>query len=283
MGKKSDFDFTLHLDTKSRKILGLVKQWPKRAERLRKLVPYLAAKYVHEHILQNLPNKDDWSSYRSSLQVARVAGAPKGVSAYALRAATRTSRTKKAAVDLTILYVRPTSRLRRTRPEIEILRKFSPWTFQTLPFTPKRSEAILISRKVNKREVDKVTKARLKDRPLWHKALAKTGRRETRKDQRLDIPKKVHTLPDVAFEALRLEFGLGGVKGQPHWRPAIQALISSGLRSMFAHDPKIIKLFKDPKFRDWKRWPPRVRHTVRMAEVKNYVPFQKKLYIRAKI
>jgi hypothetical protein len=250
---------------------------------LQKLLPYLAAVHIHEQLLERIPGNDDWAAYRSSLQLARIIGSPKGVTSYALRIAPHARRVKKTDIDRTVLYVQRNRRMRRVKPEIVVLEKFNPWTVQTLPFTPRRSQALIVSRKVTKREAEKVAKDREKDRRKWSKALAHHGRREVKKDQRLDIPKKVHALPDIAFEALRLEFGLGGVKGSPHWRPALRQFLAFGLRSLLKQDHQIKRILKDSKYRAWKRLPPRVRHSVRMTEVKNYLPFQKKLGIHVRI
>jgi hypothetical protein len=145
---------------------------------------------------------------------------------------------------------------------------------------PKRGDALVISRRVNKREVERIEKIRMKDRPKWRRELDRVGVREVKKDRRLKIPKKVRVLPDVAFEALRLEFGLGGVKSKPHWRPSIRRLIATGIKSMIRRNNKLKQVFTDLGFRGWKKWPPKTRNKVRMAEARNYLPFQRKLGIR---
>jgi hypothetical protein len=145
---------------------------------------------------------------------------------------------------------------------------------------PKRQDALVISRRVSKHEADRITKARMKDRPKWRHELNRYGHREIKKDRRLNISKKVHALPDVAFEALRMEFGLGGVKPKPHWRPSIRKLIAIGFKSMLRRDPRLKQTFLRPGFQGWKHWPPKTKHKVRMAEARNYLPFQRKLGIR---
>ena len=283
MKRSGGFEIEIRQDRNTKALNVLMSQWPERAERIQRLLPYLAAHYVLQKILEKIPNQDDWAAYRSALEVVAVIGAKRGLSAYALRASQHRRKVRQVDVPRTILHVRPNRRLRRVKPEVTILEKYSPWTVQTLPFTPKRSDAIVISRKVGKKEADKVTKARLKDRPAWRKALDHVGRREIHKDKRLEIPKKVKALPDVAFEALRLEFGTGGMKAIPHWKPAIRELISTGIRSILREDPKIKRALTRLSFTGWRRWPPRSRHKMRISDLKSFASFQKKLGFRAKI
>lgn len=283
MRRRGGLEIEIKLDKRFSNTAKLLKEWPERTARFRRVVPYLAAHFAREKILELLPKQDQWAPYRTALEVVGVTGAPRGSSIYAVRASSKRRRVKDVDIPRTVLYVQANKRLRRTKPEIVVLEKFSPWTIQTLPFTPKRSEALVISRKVSKREVTRIQKMRRRDRQVWQKALSKTGRRETKKDNRLDIPVKVQALPDIVFEALRLEFGLGGVKARPHWKPAVQELVGSGIRAMLRQDKRFVYLFTKKNFTAWKRWPPKTPVKIRMGTLRNYLPFQKKLGIRAKI
>jgi hypothetical protein len=272
----------IRLSGKGKKTLRLLKQWPKRTERIRRLIPYLASKYVHQKILEKIPNEADWTAYRSSLETVKVSGVGKGISAHALRAAPRSRRVRDSDIKLTVLYVQPTKRPSRVKPEIEILKKYSPWTAETLPFLPKKSEALVVSRKVSKRVRSNVAKAREKDRPEWRKELTRVGRPEDKKTK-LDLPPRISAVPDVALDALRLEFGYRGAKSVPHWKPAIRELMANGVRSLFRTDRRIIQTFQDLRFKAWKRWPPSVSQTIGLPEARKYVPFQNKLGIRARL
>jgi hypothetical protein len=170
--------------------------------------------------------------------------------------------------------------MRHVPPAIEVLERYNPWTIDTLPFQPERSEAMIISRKVDRREADRVSKLRKRDTPQWRAELDRAGVRNIKKDRQIKPPKSVKTIPDVAFEALRLEFGLGGVKGHAHWRPAILRLVHGGVKHEVRHKKDYAKTLTSLKFRGWKKWPTRTRHKIRIAEAQKYVPFQKKLGIR---
>lgn len=278
--RKPELEFDISLDRKSKAVQKLVKEWNVRFDRFKKLVPHLAAKYVRKQILEKTPKTEEWAPYRNSLEIGRVAGTPAGVSAAILRSNVRHRRVRRLDGPKTVLYVQPKRQLRRVRPEIQILQKYSPWTLQTLPYMPKRSEAVVISRKVSKREVAYVAKARQKDRKLWRRALDKAGKREVQKGRKSLLSKSIKTIPDIAFEALRLEFGWGGVKPTPHWRPAIRRLITIGFKAMLRREPKLKRALTQLRFREWKKWPPKTRHKIRMSEIRNYLPFQRKLGIR---
>jgi hypothetical protein len=275
-------EFKVQEDRKTKNLKKLINQWPARSAHLQKLLPYLSARYVLEKIEENLPKGSDYDAYRTSLEIAQIVGLPRGFGGYAIRTNKRSRKVRNVDVPLTVIYVRANRKLRRIPKEIKILEKYSPWTVQTLPFQPKRSEALVISRKVSKREVEKIEKARLKDKPTWRKALDKTGRREISKDKQLKIPKKVHALPDVAFEAIRLEFGVGGMKAEPHWKPAIRELMATGMKHMLRSDHRIKRSYLTAGYTQWKHWPPRQRK-IRLLEVKSFLPFQKKLGFHAKI
>lgn len=275
-----DFSFIVKPDRRGKKIDRLLPQWEERTERFHRYLPYLAAKYVLGELLELIPKTEEWAPYRASLEIAKVSGTPRDIVAFALRSNVRDRRVRQVDAPKTVLYIRSKNRLRRVKPEIEILEKYSPWTLQTLPFMPKRGDALVITRRVSKREVTEIEKKRTKDRPKWRRELDQSGHREVKKDNKLKLPKKAQMIPDVAFEALRLEFGLGGVKGKPHWRPSIRRLKTTGFKSILRRDRHLKQAFTDPNYRGWKRWPPRTRHKVRIGEARNYLPFQKKLGIR---
>jgi len=277
---KQSFEIVIRPDRKTRQLQLLSAQWDKRTARFQKLIPYLAAEYVRRDMLERIPKTEDMAAYRASLGVAQVTGGPKEINAYALRSNMRHRRVRKVDAPKTVLYIRSKRQLRRVKPEVRVLERFSPWTLQTLPFMPKRNDALVISRRVSKQEADKVAKLRTADRPQWRHELNRLGKREVKKDRRLKVPKKAHIVPDVAFEALRMEFGLGGVKPKPHWRPSIRKLIAIGFKSMLRRDPRLKYTFTRLGFQGWKHWPPKTKTKIRLAEARNYLPFQRKLGIR---
>ncbi len=271
-----DFVIQIRPDRRTRRALELFEQWPERTRRLQALLPHLAAEYVLAEILEKLPKGEEWSPYRDSLEVARVAGMPPDTSATVVRSNVHSRRVRRLDVPRTLLYVRAKRRL-KTKPEVSVLEKYSPWTLQTLPFTPSRRDALLVTRRAGTRAVEKVAQERLKDRRKWKRELVRAGIK-VKDDREVRIPRTVRALPDVAFEALRLEFGWGP-EHKAHWKPAIRRLIVSGIKSMLRQG-QMKRALTSVSFRGWKRWPPRTRYKVRMSEARNYLPFQRKLGIR---
>jgi hypothetical protein len=79
--------------------------------------------------------------------------------------------------------------------------------------------------------MENIVEDRKKDQGMWKAELERLG---VRPKVKLVIPPKARVLPDVAFEALRIEFGLAGKDSRAHWRPALRALASQGIPRMLS-------------------------------------------------
>ena len=260
------------------RVKTLTKEWPKRTRGVRRLIAFQSAEQVKTSLLERIPRKG-WDEYREALRVSRVSGDLGKADAFSVYVDPKARQVREVDEPKTLLYIRSRRRLRRAKPEIEILEKYSPWTLDTIPFTPKRADAQLVSRTATKREVRKVARARIKDRKQWRYELLKAGvpLPKPRLGGKTKLPKVV---PDVAFAAMRLEFGFG-VKGVPHWRPAVQDLMSSGVAS-FRRDPMIRGAFLKPSFTEWRSWVKIDTSTrIRVGDARKFLPFQKKLGIRS--
>jgi len=189
-----------------------------------------SAASVLEHIRSKLPRGE----YRDSLELVEV-----GKGTYAIRASGGGKKVSEVDSSSTILYVRPkTRRVLRLSPEIGVLARFSPWTMDTLPFFPDRRKATVVSRKVRRSELDHVIEDRKRDEPVWKSELQALG---IRPEVELVVGPKARVLPDVAFEALRMEFGLGGKDSVAHWRPALRALATRGIPRMLSRRSQIMR------------------------------------------
>ena len=88
-------------------------------------------------------------------------------------------------------------------------------------------------------------------------------------------------VPDVAYDSLRLEFGLGGMPSKPHWRPAILKLASGGLTGMIRTNREISQTMTDPTYQGWRNWRPQgVAGTISISQAGRYTPFQNVLGIQ---
>jgi len=256
----------------AKSIERLVREWPKRTAKMRVQLAYLAAHYVYQQVWGKIPNKKEYAGYKGSLTVSRIGG----VDAYAVWADTRSRRVRKVDARKTVLYVRPKKRsTRRTPPEILVLESFNPWTASTLPFHPSKKHAVVISRRASKRVVNKLSEQKRRERRLWEPELRKAGVRKIRKDADVKIPKGLEALPEVALDAMRLEFGLG-TAARAHWRPAISRLKKSGIKQII-QTSGLAQAFNHPGFTGWRKWPTKTRGKISVGKAKDFLAFQKKL------
>jgi len=263
-------------------VYKLVREWPERTAKFMDFFVYLAAKQTFENIQGKIPGGDEWKAYKRSLVLARVMGTAVLEPAYVIKAKLKGGgggRAKQKEPAKEVVYVRPTKRSRKKDKAVAVLEKYGPWTWDTLPFAPSKRHAVLVTRKVREREMMKISEQRKKDKNKWQKALNAVGARLRKRSlAHTNVPRKAKVVPDIAFEALRLEFGMGGGKSKSHWRPGIQSFLNSGLKGIMARKD-IRQAFLDPAFGGWKSWSPGTEATSNPKEAKSFVPFQDKLGI----
>ena len=261
------------------KLAELVKDWPERMSHVAPQLAYLSADFLRRYVRAKLPKGQNYRAYRSGLEVARVKGLQKGEYAYAVHIDMKNRLVKKVRPRKVLLEIHPKKRATRTNPEVAILEKYNPWTYDSLPFTPDPRFAFVVTKKVRPKQVSAVTEKRKRDRNKWSKELARVGVREVTKSNRVKIPKNVTFLPDLALEALKLEFGMGGTKPKPAWRTGVSSLARGGFRA-FSQNPQFFGLpFVRPSYKLWRKWPSKTRHTINTVEARKYIAFQKKLGI----
>lgn len=261
-------------------VLALIGELPARAKVLQRMVPYYASQSALHSVRDRVPKGA--ADLKRSLRISRVAGLPENQHAFVVHAVPRGKTTKKAGEETTVLYVSAKKNLLRpVLRSVRILEEHSPWTVDSLPYQPDVRTSTVISRRANPRVVEKVRESRRRDRAVWRKKMADAGLREVRKDQRLRRNRALKTIPDVAYDSLRLEFGLGGMPSKPHWRPAILKLASGGLAGMIRSNREISRTMTDPTYQAWSGWKPaEARGTVSILRAMQYVPFQNILGIR---
>ena len=254
----------------------LLMEWPDRSKALMRKVAHRSAESALVQIKEKIPKSDAWRSYRESLQLVEVKVDPSEGHAFMVRSNPDHRGVSNLDSRDTLLYVRGHRRLKEIPPGVRILEKYSPWTLKTLPFTPKKTEGKIITRKVGKRIADKVTKRRLRDKHKWRSELSREGIRP--------LPIRVEevkatAVPDLAFEAVRLEFGVGQ-KPVPHWRPAVMHSARQGYKALL-RDPNIKASMSKPNFTGWKRWGKiKLRQKIAEGAARKFTPFQKKLGLR---
>jgi len=274
--------FSIGPDPRAEALMKMMsgKEYQERLKAITQQQVYKAAEYVLNSVQGKIPSTDEYKDYRESLQVAEVTG-DKQATTYAVVGKSKKKRLKTMDPSKTLIYVKPKYRLAKTSPAIRILSQYSPWTVETIPFYPSPKEATLITRKVREKEVDKIAK-RLKRtaKSTWKRQLAKVGVKLPKKPE-VKIPKGTKAVPDMVFQALRLELGLGGVKAKPHWRPALHKLMSEEL-TRIGNSDAFLKAATIPTYQAWKNWPTKTNTKISANVAESMQPFMKRLGIKVR-
>lgn len=263
----------------SERTWSLVSQLQDRSAAVIKMTPFIAAHETFLSVMSGIPAGPKWNRYRNSLRFVRFGSAKSESPIFGVYAVAKPLETREIDTVRSVLYVKPKKHFTdRVRPEIRVLARFSPWTSATLPFSPKKNEAVIIVRRVTMREVQHIARQREKDRPEWRKLLEAAGVRNINVTK--EAPElKTKVVSDLYFDALRLEFGAGGAKAEPHWRPAIRDALNLVSR-LVRHRSLFTKALTDPKDRAWRKWPPRAETAIKIESLKSISKFAKRLKVR---
>lgn len=261
--------------TTSARQLRMIKEWPQKMQKIQAMLAYKGAEHLRKHLMGDLKGRQN-KNYRQTLEVARVKGTPQGEYAYVVQQNSKSRFAKQIKVHGELLWVYATDRLARKSEAVKILVDHNPWTAESLPFKPDRRDAYMVSRKARPQEVYKTTRQRLRERAKWAPALQRVGVKVSRSTL-LKVPKSVAVLPDVAMDALRQEFGLGGGKPKPSWRTGMIQLRRSGFKSIIKERAMFTSPMTNPSFTLWNRYPTKTKHAVTIPQVKRYKAFQDRI------
>lgn len=240
-----------------------------RLKAIKRYVTHYAAQQMLEAVKSKIPNGKQYAAYRDSLYLAQ-SGLP---SSPVFSVAANIPRQEEIQKDTDILYIKPARKRGKVATEVAILMKYQPWTKDTLPFDVTPSQGKLLFRRVSAREVGAIAKAREADKPKWQQELSQIGiRPEPKKDR---VPASTKATPDMAYLALRLEFGLGGTRAVAHWRPAI-VTVRQRVTSMFKSG-LLAKALLDWKNDDWRSWRNLSAPVVPSNKVADYRDFEDKI------
>lgn len=214
-----------------------------RAKALLKYLPHMAAQTMLEAVKAKIPNSAQYATYRNALRVVQ-SGNPSNpeYSIYGMLPK------QKAAQEMDLLLFKLVRKRRKTPPEVSVLLTYQPWTQDTLPFDPDPKYVKTFLRKVSKREALAVRKARLADKPRWQKELTQAGVQAI--PRKLDTP--VNGVEDLAYTALRLEYGLGGTQPSAHWRPALKT-VEQRVKQLTKSDT-LVRALLDWRNKEWRSW-----------------------------
>lgn len=198
---------------------------------------------------------------------------------YAVHGEPRATQNQNIETERHVIYVRPKrSFAAPVPPEVRLLHKYSPWTAETLPFSPKRNEAVLVLRRVSRREVQRVTAQRQKDQPEWRKQLEAAGVRNVNLTKK-PVEVKTKVINDLGFDALRLEFGYGGAKATPHWRPSLYAALEY-VKSLIRRRSLFSNALTNARSFSWRKWPPRVESSIKFDAIRDFDKFQRRVAVQ---
>jgi hypothetical protein len=257
----------------------VLEELEERGRSMHRIINYLVAQEAYESLMSSIPGGSEYKDLRKALQVSEVnvAGGGKNGAAYSVHTSSKARRVRKLDVPKTVIYIRAKKRLNKPDPAVQILEDRGPWTADTIPFWPSKRKATIVQRKVTKREADKVAKAQKSKLSKIKADLLEVGKR-TKSRKPGDpgwVKRKGKAIPEVAMQALDMEFGTEGGPSKPVFRRTI-GRIRKGIRRLPAKHKVIIEAMMDPNSKRYKSYPPRV-NKIPQGEALKYVGFQKRL------
>jgi len=258
-------------------------QWAKRLAAYSKMSTAEIAQQTLAKIVQKIPPSPDYRAYRRSLEVVEVAGKTKDHTTYAIWSKpTKTPKTRLPAeqADRMLIYVRHRRALRTPSAAVSVLVAHNPWTYNTMPFQPKKSEAVLDHRRVSKALVLATARQRQAEETAVREEFQKEGVKPIQDKDQISLKSSTANLT-ATQESTKLEFGSGASRAVPHWRPALRGIARKGILGMMRSKPKgrrfLQKLFTDPKLRV-QTMTPRLRRISR-SEARKFQTFAGRLGI----
>lgn len=254
------------------------KELTERTEAMVRMISYAIAKEAFDALLDEIPAGNDYEELRKGLKLVEVSGSKKGnESAFTIHIPSKGRNIKKIDVSKTVFFVRAKKGNKPPNKDTAILERNSPWTADTIPYWPKKSEAVVIQRKTTKKEVDQVAKDKKPKLQQFTRELREAGRRI--KPYKPGSPGRIKrngkALPDLAMQAMSLEFGGGGVKSRPVFRKVFGSIkrTVAGLANRFS---EIKDAMTDPNSKKYKNWP-RTMDQISSGQASKYMGFQKRL------
>lgn len=254
--------------------LRFLRTLPARAQAVMRYVAEQSAYGARRQLMERLP--EDLATLKKSLTVARVNGLGKMGHSFLLYADTKLQEVAELRPDTTLIYVKMRPGPVTNRKVAAVLEAFSPWTLDSIPTFPPRKDAVVFYRTVLPTTVARTQKERSDDSPKWRKKLSALGVKTKKPGKNVTRGKAV---ADVAFESLRYEFGLGGAKSTPHWRPALISLTSGNLTRQIGRRKHVLRSMTDPSYMAWQA-PSKSDTTVPASRLKDFHAFQKNLGLR---
>lgn len=249
-----------------------------RGEALPRMISYAIAKEAFEALLREIPSRNDYKELRNSLRLVEVGGPKKGKeSAFAIHIPTKGRKINKLDVSKTIITIHAKRGMTAPAGDVLLLETEGPWTADTIPFWPENSEAVVTQRKVTKSETDKLAKEQKKKIPKLLRQFKEFGRniKPYKPGSPGRLKRNAKAIPDLAMQALSLEFGGSGVRSKPVFRKVFRSISKSiaGLPDRFS---EIADAMSEPNSKKYKNWPKRIDR-ISSGEAGKFIGFQRRL------
>jgi hypothetical protein len=249
-----------------------------RGEAMARMISYAVAKEAFDALLEEIPATNDYEELRQSLKLVEVGAGKKGKeAAFAIHIPSKGRNIKKIDASKTVITVRAKKGNNPPGEDVLILEREGPWTADTIPFWPLKSEAVVVQRKSTKREVDQLAKdIKPKLRRITDE-LKEAGRRikPYKPGSPGRIKRNAKAVPDLAMQALNLEFGGSGVKSKPVFRKVFGGIkrTVAGLANRF---DEIKDAMTDPNSNKYKNWPKKMAK-ISSGQASKFMGFQRRL------
>lgn len=225
---------------------------------------------IHNELLGKISNLKGPADYKKRVVVAEIRD--KGGKAWwAIAGLSKTLAQNEYDPEEAILNVVPRYALGDGNPIDDILVDLGPWTASTLPFVPSLRQAVVVIKRATPESVDQVRRKNLRQAENITKLMED---HDLEFDTRYKIYDKLKIVPDLAVEAMKLEFGLSE-GGKAHWRPSIEWGKKYAL-DVLRKDTDLLRALTDPKFRGYKV-KKHLEYVMTPTEVKRLEEFQRKL------
>lgn len=247
-----------------------------RTESMARMISYAVAKEAFDALLEEIPSTNDYEELKNGLKLVEISAGKRGKSAaFAIHVPTKGRRIKKIDVSKTTIFVRARRGNNPPGEDVLILERNNPWTADTIPFWPKRSEAVIVQRKTTTREADKIAKEKKPKLQRISEQLKEAGRKiqPYKPGSPGRIKRNAKAVPDLAMQVINLEFG----GGKPVFRKVFGSIKRTiiGLPRRF---DEIQNAMTDPNSKKYKNWPKRMEKISSSRAVK-FIGFQKRLGI----
>lgn len=251
-----------------------IKDMPDRIKAAMRMFAYVMANDLLRLLKTKIPKQDHFAELSSGLKVSEVVFS--GGFAFACHIDDKYRKIKKIDVAKTVIYVRARKLLNRASQGVLLLENMGPWTPDTIPYWPNMREALIIQRRVSKREADNISKRQKSQKSKVDAALLKVGQRRGDGARDLRPGRSGKAIPDLAMLGLTMEFGGPGQRPIAAWRTSLQEIMSIGVKTAIRRTQEMERALTDPDYNGWKKWP---RSIGKISEAKaiEMSEFQKRL------